>query len=811
MPATSKPPKRQAASQRKNGPKVIAAKRQAGKSTKPRGRAAERLQKTPSEPKRSTSRTQARSGRSPRGNAVSGSVGQGAGRASANASPAVNITGSARLRKLSSPPDYCAQLEEPLARRKSLRGTRASIGPCPPPKPPARRGKKKGRSRSARAAATRRGSARREAANSERGDLTREQEEACSDEDDENDAKETNLLSLKSDSGDDSAPSKEPIAALVNNVSPGSALPSEWSPEWAVRDRCDGVVIQPEPENTQHGVGDDSGVADPVPGDKQGDGSPDIGPRNGSEENVTEVPKQTDGEKKPVEDEEKPVENEETRDDRRVKRGDGTPDVKEEKDAYGVLKCKPGDPAGHGHQEPLSIPPQEDSTSVLREAETAENQATTARHENDGDERRSREKAACLEEGKGEKDRTGPSVIKNNVEADPVHRVPRGNQGEGKRDSVSTGATHSLSRSLFQSSDASAGRSGTPLETLPASNASTSEPIQPLVLSESREIPTQGRKDIPSSNNTHGAKLHHPLSPALSVYHLISGTNAMTPNAPVATQVLGSFFPLRSCQWSPGQTPNREIPPRPEIRWPETPDETMTKGSLESPEHFDLRHGSPSLPPCLPPLPLKDTMVPGTAGEPDPRESRGVVVALTEQEPMPKTHATTSPPGSSSGGGGGGGGGGGSGGYSFSCSSESTRSSLDTEWDTAGCGDPGPALLAGGPLGFPEGAWVPSWTASGRPPQKRREKERKKRSRCGGCEPCLRQISCGRCSCCVNRSTGHQICKLRKCVELKKRRSSLLLSPATTQVRPPAVSARAWACSRVFGSARVCVCVCVHA
>lgn len=45
---------------------------------------------------------------------------------------------------------------------------------------------------------------------------------------------------------------------------------------------------------------------------------------------------------------------------------------------------------------------------------------------------------------------------------------------------------------------------------------------------------------------------------------------------------------------------------------------------------------------------------------------------------------------------------------------------------------------------------------------------RKKRRRCGGCEPCLRKVNCGECSNCVNRKTGHQICKFRKCIELRK-------------------------------------------
>ncbi|XP_056147791.1 methylcytosine dioxygenase TET1 [Lampris incognitus] len=61
---------------------------------------------------------------------------------------------------------------------------------------------------------------------------------------------------------------------------------------------------------------------------------------------------------------------------------------------------------------------------------------------------------------------------------------------------------------------------------------------------------------------------------------------------------------------------------------------------------------------------------------------------------------------------------------------------------------------------------------------------KKKRKRCGTCEPCLRKISCGQCSCCLNRKTGHQICKLRKCLELKKRGPSSLLSVSAVQVVP---------------------------
>ncbi|KFO19328.1 CXXC-type zinc finger protein 5 [Fukomys damarensis] len=51
---------------------------------------------------------------------------------------------------------------------------------------------------------------------------------------------------------------------------------------------------------------------------------------------------------------------------------------------------------------------------------------------------------------------------------------------------------------------------------------------------------------------------------------------------------------------------------------------------------------------------------------------------------------------------------------------------------------------------------------------------KKKRKRCGMCAPCRRRINCEQCSSCRNRKTGHQICKFRKCEELKKKPSTAL-------------------------------------
>ncbi|XP_041921135.1 methylcytosine dioxygenase TET3 isoform X2 [Alosa sapidissima] len=61
-------------------------------------------------------------------------------------------------------------------------------------------------------------------------------------------------------------------------------------------------------------------------------------------------------------------------------------------------------------------------------------------------------------------------------------------------------------------------------------------------------------------------------------------------------------------------------------------------------------------------------------------------------------------------------------------------------------------------------------------------RERSKRSRCKDCEPCLRKVNCGQCSCCLNRKTGHQICKLRKCIELKKKPSWISSAQVETEV-----------------------------
>ncbi|XP_034020824.1 POU domain, class 4, transcription factor 1-like [Thalassophryne amazonica] len=63
---------------------------------------------------------------------------------------------------------------------------------------------------------------------------------------------------------------------------------------------------------------------------------------------------------------------------------------------------------------------------------------------------------------------------------------------------------------------------------------------------------------------------------------------------------------------------------------------------------------------------------------------------------------------------------------------------------------------------------------------------KRKRKRCGVCGPCRRLINCGVCSSCRNRKTGHQICKFRKCEELKKKPGG---GGSGALERPPSVPA----------------------
>ncbi|CAJ1067407.1 methylcytosine dioxygenase TET1 isoform X2 [Xyrichtys novacula] len=208
---------------------------------------------------------------------------------------------------------------------------------------------------------------------------------------------------------------------------------------------------------------------------------------------------------------------------------------------------------------------------------------------------------------------------------------------------------------------------------------------------------------------------------------------------------------LKTANWRDlHQRQNQDIPSSEGERQACTPAETLTKESESNPEQPE-RHIQRETPPLLL-LVAPQLNSDAQTAECEPNVSEESLVSVPKI-PTPSLDSISS----------------------FSFSSESTRSSfsLDTESE-AGYGEPIPTLLPGS-LG-PEGTRLPSWR-----PQR---KERKKRSRCGTCEPCLRKTSCGQCSCCLNRRTGHQICKLRKCVELKRRRPFSPVIRSAAQVVP---------------------------
>lgn len=301
-------------------------------------------------------------------------------------------------------------------------------------------------------------------------------------------------------------------------------------------------------------------------------------------------------------------------------------------------------------------------------------------------------------------------------------------------------------------------KSELPVHVPPISNAATSNSTKAPCNSElhDKEVLSQGKTDMQTP--LHGAKLQLLLPSADTETAPMVQIVSVKRNTPVIVHS-GSFKPRNlsdSSHLERHQLLSPEIPYPQGERVVYTSAETHTKDCESSRPplvHLSQKHAPFPLAPQL----NFDVL----AAECKPNFSEdSIVVAVPEPDTLPKI-STPSLDSSST----------------FSCSSESTRSSFsfDTESE-AGYGEPSPSILPGS--WGQEAACFPTWTA--RNPQK---KERKKRHRCGMCEPCLRRINCGQCGCCLKRSTGHQICKLRKCVELKRRRPSSPLTLSAAQVR----------------------------
>ncbi|KAF7652403.1 hypothetical protein LDENG_00097380 [Lucifuga dentata] len=684
MPATPKP-RRRLPPQRRKGEKVISTRRQTCNSNKPRGRTTERLQKTQTTPKKSTSRARAESGRSPRGRGVSGLAGQGAGRSPGRANHALNVTGSARLRQRRNPADHCGELENIVGRRKSLRGTQASAALCQPPKPC--RGARNSRGRAGRGAITRHGNARRQPSNTSTGDFRCKQENENSD---TCNGKEIPPVSLKTDF-DVPAHVKDQNVG-VSHAKEGSPLkadspPSHHTLEDCVRDSA--VTKQAKTTLSQSHESDLSRVTRAlIRNDEQhklcSDKSKDS-PYEPAE--LTSVSAQKNQEE-----------------------SDGN-------DSSLILTNKLDLPANDGKQDANVL--QEDENTLDLQDKTSDERirVDVERKEELNPERRESLEAENPPEKRDEW-----------VEAREEGVGELGDHEGEERGEKEKENNSQPSAPVSPSSDPphSSNRLAAPVRA-PVSNQTTSNPTKAPSPSESPglEALSPGRTDMQPT--VHGAKLQFPESSAAPGNALTSQVNLVMQHTPVIT-------------WSKSL---RALNPR-EQRDGQA--ETQTKESSPEPsEQYDQEETSPL---SLLPVPQSGT---DAASESKPGADDAGVEAAAQDLVL---KISTSCLDSSS---------------SFSCSSESTRSSFDTESE-----------VGYRPWGL-EGDCLPSWTCP--KPQKKERKEQKKRSRCGTCEPCTRKISCSQCSCCLNHRTGHQICKLRKCVQLKRRRSSSPLARSVEQVR----------------------------
>ncbi|XP_042357735.1 methylcytosine dioxygenase TET1 [Plectropomus leopardus] len=722
MPATTKPTRRQTPAQRKNGQKVISTKRQTCNSNKPRGRVTERPQKTPAESKRSTTRAQAQSGRSPRGRGLSGPASQGPGRSPGRINHALNVTASARLRRPSNLPDHCGELQDPLGRRKSLRGTQVSVTPCQPPKPC--RGGKNSRGSAGRQAASQRGNTRNQPSsiNSSTPDEVNESLNTC-------DAEEIHPVSLKTDFEVPASIKDQSLG--VNNAKEGSPLKADSPPctdilEDCVQGSCDSVIAQQDKNTVSHNSEGDlrceTGVCDDV------DGQLEVG-------------------------------SDRSKDRTSVLTSIGSPWVQggsEGNDTSYVLGNELDHAASDGKQDDVRTVPQDEGNMLdLKENRTDEKViVVTERKELENDERGETLDAEKADERRNE---TVEEIVER---LDNCDREKENDVSIKPADShPSTPASQPPDPPHSDEHNRLTSLSESPVSVLSISNAATSNPTKAPSTSEPQVL-SQGKTDMQPT--IHGAKPQLPGSSAVAETALVVQTVLVKRITPVIIHC-DSFKPrsmedLR--QREPQQLQSRATPPPQGEKQTCTPAELQTKDSesngepVECHRQTETSSQSLSLVPQLSTDVLTAECVPNLRGD-------GVMVAVPEPDSVPKI---STPSLDSS--------------FTFSCSSESTRSSFsfDTESE-AGYGEPSPTLLPGS-LGS-EGACLPSWTAL--KPQK---KERKKRSRCGMCEPCLRKISCGQCSCCLNRRTGHQICKLRKCVELRRRRPSSVLTLSAAQVVP---------------------------
>ncbi|CAN9499794.1 unnamed protein product [Ophioblennius macclurei] len=742
MPASTKPTRRQTPAQRKNGQKGISSKRQTCNSNKPRGRATERSQKAPAESKQSTTRAEV--ARSPRGRGKP--AGQGPGRSPGRVNHAPNVTGSARLRRSSNRSDHCVQLQDPLVRRKSQRGTQVSVTPCQPPKPC--RGRKPGKRNAGRRTVSQPRNTSKQSLstsiNSSAPAKEKEKLDSCDDdnedEDDNNnddDDDDKNLpVHPKTDVG---VPASIKDAGFgVNSGKQVSPLKADSPPcedmlEDCLQHSCDSPGAQQDTKAVSHrGEGDlkcdiEASVCDDLDVERKLCS-------NRNEDCISEPSELMSA---------------------------GSSGVQcscEDNGSSSVLGNELDHHDSDAKRDDLSAAQREDGNILVLNDCGTEDRTTSVKEEIDPNRKQSLETERATETMK-EREQT-------------IERLENGGGGEEQIDvrekfSPEISAESQTSTPACpapdppQSAEALTAQSESPARELLASNTATSNSTKALSSAEAREPDglIQGKTDIQPT--TDGAKIQFSMSPVVPETALMVQTVVVKRHMPVII-CRDSLKPksLRdSSHFEPHQPQSQENPSPLGERRACTPPMTQTKDGKSNPESLEHNRQKETSSASMV-VSQWSADVPAAKREPNLSEDR-VQAAAPEQEPVPKI-STLSLDSSST----------------FSCSSESTRSSLsfDTESET-GYGESSPSVPPGS--WGPEGGGSFSWTASNL-----QRKEKKKRSRCGACEPCLRKISCGQCSCCLNRRTGHQICKLRKCLELKRRRPTSLLVHPAAQVVP---------------------------
>ncbi|KAK2824309.1 hypothetical protein Q5P01_021484 [Channa striata] len=736
MPATTKSTRRQTPAQRRNGQKVISTKRQTCNSNKPRGRATKKPKKTPVKNKRSTSRAQAQSGRSPRGRGVSRSGGHGHGRSPSKVNHVLNESGSSRRRQPRNMSDHCGKLHEPQGGRKSLQGKQVSVALRQAPEP--RRGRRNSRGSAERRAASQCRNTKNQPSstsiNNSSHDPENDKRSSC-------DIEENHPVSLKTDLEVPGSFKDQDLG--VNNAKEGSPLKADLPPCSDTLEDC--VQYSSDSNSTQQ--------------DKK-----TVGRTGEADLRCLTVPRvcdDVDGQLKLCSDGGKesasglsPLKTIVSAEMR---------DSKDGNDSSSILGPEL-DFASDGTQgDVCTVHKEEGNMLDLFEAKEAKEGriVVTERKEENNHEAIESLEADKEAERQHEKVEEVVKVVKrlSNCEGEEGGRQQKENDVSINPADSNLVSPASQPPDPPHSNNGLAAQSESPLNVPSVTDTATSNPTKAPSTSESLELEvlSQGQTDMQPT--IHGAKLQTPGSPDVPETALMLETVPVKRNTPVIVHC-DSFKPrnLRdSGNGEPHWLQDVEIPSRLGERQARTQAETQTKDSVFNGEPLDC-HSQEDRPLLLSTVPRSSADV---TAECDPNLSEaGVAVEAPELDSVPKISTPFLDSSST-----------------FSCSTESTRSSFSFETESeAGYGEPSPSIPTGS-LG-PEGAGSHSLSAA------KPQKEKKKRSRCGTCEPCLRKINCGQCSCCLNRRTGHQICKLRKCTELKRRKPSATLSLFAAQVVP---------------------------